>query len=94
MDLPRVYTLQEHYQDEGCELAPSCLNCPFSRCVEDIPRERQHQRKEIRNREISRLFYTEGIDMAQIAQRLSISKRTVQRALKEKGLSDFLQSEE
>ena len=23
------------YQDTGCELAPSCLNCPFIRCRYD-----------------------------------------------------------
>jgi transposase-like protein len=83
MDLPREDLLPEYYRDEGCELAPSCLDCPFPCCVEDMPRGRQHRRKEIRNREILRLFYTQGEDIKQIAQRLRVSKRTVQRALKE-----------
>ena len=92
MDLPKEEPLSRHYQDEGCELAPSCLNCPFPRCVEDMPRGRQNKRKEIRNHEILRLFYNEGKDMVQIAQGLSVSKRTVQRALKREGLSGFLQA--
>ena len=83
MDLPREDLLPEHYRDEGCELAPSCLNCPFPRCVEDMPRGRQFRKKEIRNNEILRLFYTQGEEIKQIAQKLRVSKRTVQRALKE-----------
>jgi transposase-like protein len=82
MDLPRE-DLLEHYRDEGCELAPSCLNCPFPHCIEDMPRGRQRQRKEIRNREIFR-SYSQGEGVKQIAQRLKVSERTVQRALKER----------
>ena len=29
-DLPPEYC---QYRDEGCALAPSCLNCPFPSCV-------------------------------------------------------------
>ena len=83
MDLPREDLLLEHYHDEGCELAPSCLSCPFPYCVEDMPRGRQRQRKEIRNREIF-WSYSQGEGVKQIAQRLKVSERTVQRALKER----------
>lgn len=83
MDLPREDRLPEHYRDEGCELSPSCLNCPLPFCVEDMPRGRQRRRKEIRNREILRLFY-QGEGIKRIAQRLKVSQRTVQRALKER----------
>jgi len=82
MDLPEE-NLLEHYRDEGCELAPSCLNCPFPSCMEDMPRGRQRQRKEMRNREIFR-SYTQGEGVKQIAQRFRVSQRTVQRALKER----------
>jgi len=82
MALPRE-DLLEHYRDKGCELAPSCLNCPFPHCSEDMPRGRQRQRKEIRNREIFR-SYSQGKGVKQIAQRLKVSERTVQRALKER----------
>ncbi len=84
MDLPEEDLLPEHskYRDEGCEMAPSCLNCPFTCCVEDIPRGRQQQRKKLRNREIFGLFYTHGESIKQIARKLEVSERTVQRALK------------
>ena len=26
-----------HYHDTGCDLAPSCLSCPFVRCRHDYP---------------------------------------------------------
>ena len=29
------------YQDTGCELAPSCLNCPLARCKYDEPEEKK-----------------------------------------------------
>jgi len=82
MDLPRE-DLLEHYRDEGCELAPSCLSCSFPYCIEDMPRGRQRQRKEIRNREIF-WSYSQGEGVKQIAHRLRVSERTVQRALKER----------
>ena len=28
---------ETHYRDTGCELAPSCLQCPMERCVYDEP---------------------------------------------------------
>ena len=37
-DLPPEY---HHYRDEGCEMADSCLNCPFPQCIYDEPRNRQ-----------------------------------------------------
>ena len=69
-------------RDEGCELSPSCLNCPLPRCIEDIPRGKQRQIKEIRNLEILRLFYEEGRSVKEIAEKFGVSERTVQRALK------------
>ena len=38
----RKGALPEHatYKDEGCELAPSCLRCPFARCQHDKEKKR------------------------------------------------------
>ncbi|MBA7529911.1 hypothetical protein ES705_22110 [subsurface metagenome] len=30
LDLPPEFC---HYQDNGCEFADSCLNCPFTECL-------------------------------------------------------------
>ena len=70
-----------HYQDEGCEFAPSCLECPFARCVYDEPGGKQHFVKELRNQEILRL-YTTGKEIRELAEIFGISQRTVHRALK------------
>ncbi len=79
LDLPPEYC---RYQDEGCELAGSCLRCPLPKCIYDQPRGRQHWLKRARDREIVRLFATEGKGVKELALEFGISQRTVQRALK------------
>lgn len=78
-DLPPEYC---RYRDEGCELAASCLSCPFPQCVYDEPGGRQHWLKKLRNREISRLFCAEGKGAKELASMFGLSQRTIQRALK------------
>lgn len=70
------------YQDEGCDLAASCLNCPFERCIYDQPGGKQRWLKKLRAREMARLFATEGKGIKELALMFGVSPRTVQRALK------------
>lgn len=77
-DLPPEYC---HYRDEGCEYAESCLGCPFPQCLYDEPRGRQRWLKELRNREINRLF-TGGWGVKELGMMFGVSQRTIQRALK------------
>ena len=79
LDLPPEYC---HYRDEGCDLADSCLNCPFARCVYDEPRGKQRWLKRMRAREMVKLFATEGKGIKELAVMFGVSQRTVQRALK------------
>ena len=79
LDLPPEYC---HYRDDGCEFADSCLNCPFTKCIYDEPGGRQHYTKRLRDREILRLFTTEGKGIRELALMFGLSQRTVQRALK------------
>ena len=79
LDLPPEYT---HYRDEGCDLADSCLNCPFTRCIYDEAGGKQRWSKRLRAREMARLFITEGKGIKELALMFGISQRTVQRALK------------
>ncbi len=72
-----------HYQDEGCEYARSCLECPFPRCLYDDPKGRQHWFREMRNKEINRLFRS-GRKVNELAELFEVSQRTIQRALKDK----------
>jgi hypothetical protein len=68
------------YQDEGCEYAESCLDCPFIKCLYDEPRGRQRWLKDLRKKEINRLYKT-GRNIKEIAAIFDISARTVKRAL-------------
>ena len=77
-DLPPEYC---HYKDEGCDFLDSCLNCPLPQCLYDEPRGKQRWLKELRNREIERL-YAEGWKVNELAMMLGLSRRTIQRALK------------
>lgn len=79
LDLPPEYC---HYQDGGCELADSCLNCPLPRCIYDEPGGRQRHMKSLRNKEMLRLFAIEGKEIRELALIFDISQRTVHRALK------------
>ena len=79
LDLPPEYC---HYRDAGCDLADSCLNCPFTRCIYDEPRGKQRWLKRLRAREMARLFTTEGKGIKELALMFGVSQRTVQRALK------------
>ena len=72
-----------HYQDEGCEFAQSCLECPFSRCLYDEPGGRHHWMKELRNKEINKLFRS-GRKVKELAELFEVSQRTINRAIKEK----------
>ena len=78
-DLPPEHC---QYQDEGCDLADSCLNCPFPQCVYEQPRGRQRWLKKLRNKEIIRLFTAGGKGVKELALIFAVSPRTVQRALK------------
>ncbi len=79
LDLPPEHC---RYKDEGCELAESCLNCPFPSCIYDEPGGKQQLLKRQRDREIVRLFQKEGKGVKELAAIFGISQRTVQRALK------------
>ena len=80
LDLPPEHC---HYKDEGCELAKSCLNCPFPGCIYDQPGGKQRLLKQQRDRKIVRLFKQERKGVKELAVVFGISQRTVQRALKD-----------
>ncbi len=70
-----------NYKDDGCEYAKACLDCPFKKCLYDEPGGRQRWLKELRNREINRLFEA-GCQVRELAILFDISDRTVHRALR------------
>ena len=69
-----------NYIDTGCELAPSCLECPLALCKYDDPHTRVRSNKVMRNTEILRL-YRSGVKISNIAAQVNISERTVYRVI-------------
>jgi hypothetical protein len=78
-DLPPEYC---HYKDDGCELADSCLNCPFPDCIYAQPGGKQQWLNGLRDREVLRLFTTRGKGEKELASMFGVSRRTIQRILK------------
>ncbi len=79
IDLPPEYC---HYRDEGCELAGSCLNCPFPTCINEEPGGQRRWLKALRAREMARLYLANDKCVSDLATMFGVSERTVQRALK------------
>ena len=69
------------YEDRGCELASSCLDCPFSRCLEEEPWGKEKFLK-VRRAERMLELREEGKSVNEIARIFEVSPRTVQRWLK------------
>ncbi len=68
------------YEDTGCDLAPSCLECPLALCKYDDPNGARYDRTVMRDTEIMRLF-AEGLKVSAIALKVNISNRTVYRVI-------------
>jgi hypothetical protein len=68
------------YEDRGCELFPSCLNCPFPHCIREEPWGKE---KFLKRRRAERMMELkeEGKSVGEIARIFELSTRTVQRWL-------------
>ena len=67
--------------DEGCDIFPSCLNCPLPRCIEEEPRGKQRLRTSARAKRMV-AFRQNGKSVREIAELFGVTERTVQRALR------------
>ena len=72
------------YRDTGCELAPSCLNCPLPRCqYEDEPAEVRAWLIAARDREIVLLRQRYHAPVSALARTYRLTRRTIFRILRE-----------
>ena len=71
-----------HYADTGCEVAVSCLQCPLPQCKYDDPAWYQAYKRHNRDTEVLAAYREDGLSVFQVAERFSVSPRTVHRALK------------
>ena len=83
---PRTDAMPEnhYYQDGGCNLAPSCLRCPFEYCQYDMPGGSSRMAKIARTNQI-RALRDEGKSAAEIAGIVGCGVRMVNRRLKGAG---------
>ena len=86
--LPRVRrdALPEEiqYRDDGCDIHSQCLTCPLPRCRYDEPGGVRAMLNSYRDRQILALR-ADGAAVDQIADRYSLSRRTVFRILSAAG---------
>ena len=73
------------YTDTGCDLAPSCLECPLALCKYDDPNWGRRNRTIMRDQEIVRLR-GQGLKVSQIAKIVKTSERTVYRIAQREGI--------
>lgn len=71
----------DHYEDNGCEVAVTCLECPLPRCKFDDMEWFGKYRRLARDLRITSIIDEEGLSIADAAQRFSITPRTVFRVL-------------
>ena len=82
LELTEDRLLEEHeYRDEGCDLFPSCLNCPLPSCRYDQISGRRHRAKGLRDMQIMRLHSVNGKSVGELAKSFGVSKRTVYRII-------------
>jgi hypothetical protein len=68
------------YRDDGCEVNPTCLTCPLPRCRYEEPGGLRALLNATRDKQIIQLRLT-GIAVDELADRFSVSRRTVFRVL-------------
>jgi hypothetical protein len=84
LELPaRIDALPEYtdYSDSGCDLYPSCLNCPLPRCRYEDPGGAAAMLRTGRDANIRRLARQENVGVDRLAEMFGLSRRTIFRVL-------------
>ena len=70
-----------HYEDNGCVVSDSCLDCPLPRCRYDDPVWFQRNQKLAKDFRMLRVMQQESLTVEETAERFSITRRTVFRIM-------------
>ncbi len=70
------------YEDTGCEVSPSCLDCPLPQCKYDDPTWFQRHRRIARDLKVWSTMQSEGLTVEEAAERFSVTVRTVFRIMR------------
>ena len=71
-----------HYEDTGCEVAPSCLRCPLPQCKYDDPVWFQRHQRMARDLKVWSAMQSESLTVEAAAERFSVTVRTVFRIMR------------
>jgi hypothetical protein len=74
------------FKDEGCQFAPSCLDCPYKHCVYDLTRGDSRFFRRIRNKEILKQFKA-GKQIDELKKLFKLDERTIFRITSGKTLN-------
>ena len=80
--------------DKGCNIAPSCLNCPLPVCKYDLPESERQWTVRAAKKESVRLeimsMHSQGASTQAIATAVQLTTRTVRRAIVWSEINDVL----
>ena len=81
---PRSDALPEHtdFMDGGCDLYPSCLECPLPKCRYEEPGGAAAMLRTGRDDRILYLAGEEGLSIDRLAEMFGLSRRTIFRVLR------------
>jgi hypothetical protein len=71
-----------HYEDTGCEVSNTCLNCPLPQCKHDDPVWFQRNRRLARDFNVLTAIRVESLTVEEAAARFSVTERTIFRILR------------
>ena len=66
-----------HYEDTGCEVSLSCLNCPLPQCKYDDPAWFQRYWRYGKDLTVLTAMQLENLTVDQAAERFSVTVRTI-----------------
>lgn len=70
-----------HYEDTGCEVSASCLNCPLPQCKYDDPVWYQRNRRLTRDFKVWSAIQQDDLTVDEAAERFSVTVRTIFRIM-------------
>lgn len=70
-----------HYEDTGCEVSSSCLDCPLPQCKYDDPIWYQRNRRLAKDLQVMAAMRLENLSVEAAAERFSVTVRTIFRIM-------------
>ena len=71
-----------HYEDTGCEVSLSCLNCPLPQCKYDDPAWFQRYQRLSKDLIVLTAMQSENLTVDEAAERFSVTVRTIFRIMR------------